>query len=122
MGSGTLPNPCRGVLLLSMCSDSCQGPCFDSGVGSPGRYGAKYVHGRWRPQVWRTHCLVWRRYGAQAPCRSTHFLYKIALPFLNYIWKPFSYRIWWVGSGTLVNPCGGTSIKLAPNRGLLEWV
>ena len=43
-------------------------------------------------------------------------------PFLSYIWEPFSYRIWWLGSGTLLNPCGGTSIKLTPNRGHLDRV
>ena len=32
-------------------------------------------------------------------------------PFMSYIWEPFSYRISSMGSGTLLNPCGGASIK-----------
>jgi len=43
-------------------------------------------------------------------------------PFLSYIWEPFSYRMSSMGSGPLPNPCGGTSIKLTPNRGHLDRV
>ena len=43
-------------------------------------------------------------------------------PFLSYIWEPISYRYCSLWSGTLLNPCGGTSIKLTPNRGHLERV
>ena len=43
-------------------------------------------------------------------------------PFLSYIWELFSNRYLSLGSGTLRNPCGGTSIKLTPNRGHLERV
>ena len=32
-------------------------------------------------------------------------------PFMSYIWESFSYRISSMGSGTLLNPCGGASIK-----------
>ena len=43
-------------------------------------------------------------------------------PFLSYIWEPISHRYCSMWSGTLLNPCGGTSIKLTPNRGHLERV
>ena len=57
MGSEPLPNPCRGVSLLSMCSDSCQGPCFDPGWIS------------W--EVWRTY-VAWSMDRRRLWCTIVH--------------------------------------------------
>ena len=57
MGSGPLPNPCRGVSLLNMTSESCQGPRFEPGWIS------------W--EVWRTY-VAWSMDRRRSWCTIVH--------------------------------------------------